>query len=214
MVIINSSLPKGICYIETKNLDGETNLKTKQANSQLISFASDESSIMRNFSFSSIHCEKENENLYAFAGFLHFKDRDLQISIDVDQILLRGSSLRNTEHVYGIVIYTGHDTKVMMNSAKSRSKFSKIELQTNQYVKLGICVQIFVCLIAAITCYFQERYFKAITKDPSLVPWVDIVDDNSNFAIDIATHFGQWFLIMMNFVSISLLVSLEMVKFA
>lgn len=31
MLLLNTSLPKGICYIETKNLDGETNLKHKQA---------------------------------------------------------------------------------------------------------------------------------------------------------------------------------------
>lgn len=44
------------------------------------------------------------------------------IPIDIDQILLRGSSLKNTEYVYGIAIYTGHDTKVMMNSAISKPK--------------------------------------------------------------------------------------------
>ena len=29
MFLVRSSLPKGICYVETKNLDGETNLKHK-----------------------------------------------------------------------------------------------------------------------------------------------------------------------------------------
>ena len=29
LFLLNSSAPKGICYIETKNLDGETNLKHK-----------------------------------------------------------------------------------------------------------------------------------------------------------------------------------------
>ena len=29
ILIVTSSLPKGICYVETKNLDGETNLKHK-----------------------------------------------------------------------------------------------------------------------------------------------------------------------------------------
>ena len=35
MIILNSSGPKGVCYIETKNLDGETNLKMKSAQKDL-----------------------------------------------------------------------------------------------------------------------------------------------------------------------------------
>lgn len=31
MLFIGSSEPNGICYIETKNIDGETNLKHKQS---------------------------------------------------------------------------------------------------------------------------------------------------------------------------------------
>jgi magnesium-transporting ATPase (P-type) len=36
LVLLNSSGPKGICYIETKNLDGETNLKHKVANKEVM----------------------------------------------------------------------------------------------------------------------------------------------------------------------------------
>lgn len=36
LILLNSSAPKGICYIETKNLDGETNLKHKSSNKQTI----------------------------------------------------------------------------------------------------------------------------------------------------------------------------------
>ena len=35
MVLINSSSPKGICYVETKNLDGETNLKHKSTHKDI-----------------------------------------------------------------------------------------------------------------------------------------------------------------------------------
>ncbi len=36
LVLLNSSGKKGICYIETKNLDGETNLKHKMANKDIM----------------------------------------------------------------------------------------------------------------------------------------------------------------------------------
>jgi len=42
MMMLTSSLPKGIAYVETKNLDGETNLKHKQANSTVLRMAKDE----------------------------------------------------------------------------------------------------------------------------------------------------------------------------
>jgi magnesium-transporting ATPase (P-type) len=55
-------------------------------------------------------------------------------------MLLRGSSLRNTDWIYGVAVYTGHDSKVMMNSARSRAKFSKIELSLNKYILKGIVI--------------------------------------------------------------------------
>lgn len=35
------------------------------------------------------------------------------VPLGSDQILLRGAQLRNTQWVHGIVVYTGHDTKLM-----------------------------------------------------------------------------------------------------
>lgn len=48
-------------------------------------------------------------------------------SLDHSQLLLRGSSLKNTEWIIGTIAYTGHDTKIMKNSTISRSKLSKLE---------------------------------------------------------------------------------------
>ena len=39
IILVNSSLPKGICYVETKGLDGETNLKAKQARAEMLPYA-------------------------------------------------------------------------------------------------------------------------------------------------------------------------------
>ena len=49
MIILNSSLPKGICYVETKNLDGETNLKYKQAAKECIPLAKNDQTVLKNY---------------------------------------------------------------------------------------------------------------------------------------------------------------------
>jgi magnesium-transporting ATPase (P-type) len=71
---------------------------------------------------------------------MKISENDHMVPLDVENMLMRGSSLRNTEWVYGAVIYTGHDTKVMMNSSKSQPKFSKIERATNKYIIVGIAM--------------------------------------------------------------------------
>jgi phospholipid-transporting ATPase len=83
-----------------------------------------------------IECENPNEMLYKFEGNFMPKDSSQIIPLGPDQMLLRGSSLRNTEYVYGLVVFTGHESKIMKNSVGSRAKFSKLELTTNTYIIL------------------------------------------------------------------------------
>jgi len=70
--------------------------------------------------------------LYKFEGTLLINGTP--IPLNVDQMLLRGSHLRNTEYIYGLSVFTGHETKIMKNSVKFRSKFSKLEIATNIYI--------------------------------------------------------------------------------
>ena len=73
-----------------------------------------------------IICEPENESIYTFQGQLQIKGKK-DILLDAEQLLLRGMSLRNTEWIIGVAVYTGHDSKVMMNQSSSPNKLSKIE---------------------------------------------------------------------------------------
>ena len=52
-----------------------------------------------------------------FEGIVKIKGFEEPLSLSIDNLLLRGCSLRNTEYVYGMVVYQGHDTKIMRNSA-------------------------------------------------------------------------------------------------
>jgi magnesium-transporting ATPase (P-type) len=51
--------------------------------------------------------------------------------LNIDYVALRGSTLRNTDYIYGAVLFAGKDTKVMMNSAQAKYKFSQLEKSTN-----------------------------------------------------------------------------------
>jgi len=68
-----------------------------------------------------IECEAPNEYLYKFEGNFLFKD-GAKAPLDPDQILLKGSSLRNTKWIYGLCVFTGHDTKIMKNSSDAVNK--------------------------------------------------------------------------------------------
>uniref|UniRef100_A0A0A0LVP6 Phospholipid-transporting ATPase n=1 Tax=Cucumis sativus TaxID=3659 RepID=A0A0A0LVP6_CUCSA len=122
LILLSSSYEEAICYVETMNLDGETNLKLKNA-LEASSNLHDDSSF-QNFK-ATIKCEDPNANLYSFVGSMLLEEQ--QHPLSPQQLLLRDSKLRNTDFVYGVVIFTGHDTKVIQNSTDPPSKRSKIE---------------------------------------------------------------------------------------
>ena len=64
MVLLNSSLPKGVCYVETKNLDGETNLKHKKAATECAERSTTAADVLDKFNESDIECDKPNEFIY------------------------------------------------------------------------------------------------------------------------------------------------------
>ncbi|KAI0486585.1 hypothetical protein KFK09_029333 [Dendrobium nobile] len=68
----------------------------------------DEDKIFKDF-YATIRCEDPNPSLYTFVGNLEYEKQ--VCSLDPNQILLRDSKLRNTSYIYGVVIFTGHDSK-------------------------------------------------------------------------------------------------------
>ena len=133
------------------------------------------------------------------------------IPLSNDNILLRGMSLRNTEHVLGIVVYTGHETKIQMNTTKSGYKMSRMMTLTNQAILQIFLLQVFFSVIGAAFC-------ATWTLDNEDNPYLEMTHGGDSYTKQgkvymIATMAGSWILIFCNFVPISLLVTLEMVKF-
>nr|XP_018486765.1 PREDICTED: probable phospholipid-transporting ATPase 12 [Raphanus sativus] len=131
LVLLSSSYEDAVCYVETMNLDGETNLKLKQGLEVTMSMS--EEVDFRDF-VALIKCEDPNANLYSFVGTMELKGAKYPLS--PQQLLLRGSKLRNTDYIYGVVIFTGPDTKVVQNSTEPPSKRSMIERKMDKIIYL------------------------------------------------------------------------------
>jgi magnesium-transporting ATPase (P-type) len=137
LVFLGSSDPEGVGFVETMNLDGETNLKVRNAVEQTRGLYPEG---FGGFD-GTVECEQPNPSLYTFAGTLNWRGEG--IPLGPENILLRGSDLRNTAEVYGAVIFTGHDTKIMMNATSPPSKRSFIERRLD-YVILGQMALLFL----------------------------------------------------------------------
>jgi magnesium-transporting ATPase (P-type) len=81
-----------------------------------------------------IVCERPNTAIYKYEGYIQLGANSEKISLNNDYMMLRGMSLRNTEHVYGVVVFNGKETKVLQNSASAKYKFSSLEKLTNKSI--------------------------------------------------------------------------------
>ncbi len=141
IVVLSTSESDGLCFLETKNLDGETNLKIKRAVDETCILM--EVSQLKTFS-AVLTCEPPHSRLESFSGLIKgtysqvteagVSDMEFESALGIDNILLRGCLLRNTEWVVGLVTYTGNDSKIRLNVGETRMKRSSLEKQTNYFV--------------------------------------------------------------------------------
>ncbi|XP_078072929.1 phospholipid-transporting ATPase IA isoform X5 [Mustelus asterias] len=200
LVILSSSEPQAMCYIETSNLDGETNLKIRQGLPQTAEMKDIDS--LMNLS-GKLECESPNRHLYDFVGNIRF-DGKSTFPLGQDQILLRGAQLRNTQWVHGIVVYTGHDTKLMQNTTQAPLKLSNVERITNVQILLLFGVLLFISLVCAIgSTIWTSRHAKG--------DWY--LDFSGSGASYFGLNFLTFIILFNNLIPISLLVTLEVVKF-
>lgn len=131
ILICTTSEDENVAYIETKSLDGETNLKSRHGLPAL-SYIRNASSSVGPHNTLRIECDKPNTNLYKLSGAVH-KGEEV-FPVDMSMVLLRGTVLRNTGWAIGIVLFTGEDTRIVMNAGNTPSKRSKVERQMDPLV--------------------------------------------------------------------------------
>ncbi|KAJ4973795.1 hypothetical protein NE237_006969 [Protea cynaroides] len=205
LLFLASSNPDGVCYIETANLDGETNLKIRKALERTWDYLTPEKA--SDFK-GVIQCEQPNNSLYTFTGNLIIEKQTLPLS--PNQLLLRGCSLRNTEYMVGAVTFTGHETKVMMNTMNVPSKRSTLERKLDKLILALFGTLFCMCLIGAIgSGVFINRKYYYLGLGESVE---NQFNPNNRFVVAVLTMFTLLTLYS-TIIPISLYVSIEMIKF-
>jgi len=220
MILIDSGLSEGICYVETSSLDGEKTLKLKVANKYTKGFISND--IKVNKGIEKIVCDEK----YLFNGFirLNWPNADLnyvngiahavfekegefidqEIIISTNDFLLKGSILKNTNWIIGIVAYTGMNNKIILNSKKPRLKISKVERNLNYFLLFVFVFLILLCISCSILHNINYKENKKY-YDNFIIP-----KDRPIFESFIC--FFTYFLLLNTLIPISLIVSTEIIK--
>ncbi|XP_050526509.1 probable phospholipid-transporting ATPase IA isoform X2 [Daktulosphaira vitifoliae] len=153
LVLISSSELDGMCFIETTNLDGENKLKTRHSLSETLKCTG--LNDLTNLD-GVIECEMPNKLLNKFTGSLTIQRED-PAPLDYKQLLLRGAVLRNVKWIYGVVVYSGHETKLMLNQIKTTLKRSKVDIFLNSQMKIIFQCILVICLICSICCTLWSK---------------------------------------------------------
>lgn len=197
LVILQAREPNGIAYIETMALDGETNLKSKQASPPLNKTCKSLDDVIQNNAHFVV--EDPNLNLYSFEGKATVGDETLPLTNN--EIIYRGSVLRNTFEVFGLVMYTGEECKIRMNATKNpRIKAPALQSVVNRVV---VIIVIFVLLLAI----FNTAAYQIWQEETEEKSWYIVNAKVAFFPILVS------FIILFNtMIPLSLYVSLEIVK--
>ncbi|KAI1425482.1 hypothetical protein F5Y12DRAFT_368240 [Xylaria sp. FL1777] len=130
LVLLHATGENGIAYIDTMDLDGETNLKSRES---LQDFKECDTIAGLRSTAAEFVVEDPNPDLYHFDGRVAINGKTLPLTSN--QVIYRGSTIRNTNCVIGIVINTGEECKIRMNANQHPdAKKPALEAMANKIV--------------------------------------------------------------------------------
>jgi len=215
LVCLHSELTDNVCFVKTTNLDGESNLKIRRPLQlrELIQVVKDLGPGGLVHIKGTLQCERPNADLHNFKGRFNWQDDGAPgvLPVTMNEILLRGTLVKNSGAVYGLVVYTGEETRIQMNNRKVPFKNGAYNSFLNLQIALVGGFQILLCIFFAVLSYFwkdiygQLRYYMAFD--------VFVEGNYRSPAVYIGINFLTFWILESYMVPISLFVTVEIVKF-
>ncbi|CAI8035915.1 Phospholipid-transporting ATPase ID [Geodia barretti] len=207
LLLLATSDPHYICYIETANIDGETNLKQRGVVPGIVDDMLPLGPLDHfdpSYFSGELFAEQPHSKINQFNGYVDVGG-GRRFPVDRGNLLLRGCVLRNTTRVAGLVVYAGHQTKALLNNSGPRAKRSKLEKDINTDVFFQLALLLVICTIGAIGSgvWTSENVGKNITYFPF---------NDLDPALEAFIRFWTYIIIYQVIIPVSLYVTIEIIK--
>lgn len=149
LVLIGTSDPQGLCYIETAALDGETDLKTRVTPSACMGIDFELLHKIKGV----IECPNPDKDIRRLDANLRlfppFIDNDV-CPLTIKNTILQSCYLRNTEWACGVAVYTGNETKLGMSRGIPEPKLTAMDAMIDKLTGAIFVFQIVVVMVLGI----------------------------------------------------------------
>ncbi|XP_036106000.1 probable phospholipid-transporting ATPase IH isoform X1 [Molossus molossus] len=210
LIFLSSSRGDGTCHVTTASLDGESSHKTHYAVQDTKGFHTEEDI---DGLHATIECEQPQPDLYKFVGRINvYNDQNDPVvrPLGSENLLLRGATLKNTEKIFGVAIYTGMETKMALNYQSKSQKRSAVEKSMNVFLIVYLCILISKALINTVLKYvWQSEPFRD-------EPWYNQkteAERQRNLFLRAFTDFLAFMVLFNYIIPVSMYVTVEMQKF-
>uniref|UniRef100_A0A669BDP8 Phospholipid-transporting ATPase n=1 Tax=Oreochromis niloticus TaxID=8128 RepID=A0A669BDP8_ORENI len=199
LILLSSSRPDGTCFVTTTSLDGESSHKVPQLQEVDSLHAT-------------IECEQPQPDLYKFVGRINiYKDKEEPVArpLGAENLLLRGATLKNTQHIHAVAVYTGMETKMALNYQSKSQKRSAVEKSMNAFLIVYLCILISKAVINTVLKYAWQW---SPDRDE---PWYNhrTEHERQRHVIRAFTDFLAFMVLFNYIIPVSMYVTVEMQKF-
>uniref|UniRef100_A0A8D0AMA4 Phospholipid-transporting ATPase n=1 Tax=Sander lucioperca TaxID=283035 RepID=A0A8D0AMA4_SANLU len=192
LILLQSSRDDDTCFVTTASLDGESNHKTHYT-------VPDTEKDLESLN-ATIECEQPQPDLYNMCC----------LSLGPENLLLKGATLKNTQKICGVAVYTGMETKMALNYQGKSQKRSAVEKSINAFLLVYLCILVSKALVCTTLKYVWQ------SKPGQDEPWYNEKtqrEKDTNLYLKMFTDFLS-FMVLFNFIiPVSMYVTVEMQKF-
>ncbi|VVC25360.1 P-type ATPase, transmembrane domain,P-type ATPase, phosphorylation site,P-type ATPase, C-terminal,P- [Cinara cedri] len=186
MVLLRTTEKSGACFVRTDQMDGETDWKLRLAIGDTQKLDCD----ARLFDITAtIFAEKPQRDIHSFIGTFRRQDNGEEVSLDVENTLWANCVVANGSAL-GAVVYTGAETRSVMNNSQPRSKVGLLDIEINQLTKLLFCAVVGLAFVMMCLKGFSGPWYRYMFRFVLLFSYIIPISLRVN--LDMGKAFYSW----------------------